>query len=182
MTGGVRLLVFAVFLFGCASSQLHSILHHDPAWLIHGTKIFLDGGKLYRDVFELNPPLIFYLTVAPVWVARQLHLFEVDVFVLYVFALIALSLWVSWLLSRDDTALPSRTRDCMLIAVAVALNRFLPAIPFINRLILTPPGYAATGTEGPLLKPALLSGTSVAGAISVGAFHCGTTMASASIG
>ena len=121
MTGGVRLLVFAVFLFGCASSQLHSILHHDPAWLIHGTKIFLDGGKLYRDVFELNPPLIFYLTVAPVWVARQLHLFEVDVFVLYVFALIALSLWVSWLLSRDDTALPSRTRDCMLIAAAVAL-------------------------------------------------------------
>jgi len=56
------------------------------------------------------------------------------------------------------------------IAVAVALNRFLPAIPFINRLILTPPGYAATGTEGPLLKPALLSGTAVAGAISVGAF------------
>ena len=56
------------------------------------------------------------------------------------------------------------------IAVAAALNRFLPAIPFINRLILTPPGYATADTEGPLLKPTLLSGTSTPGAVTVGAF------------
>ncbi len=47
------------------------------------------------------------------------------------------------------------------IGVAVVLNRFLPSIPFINRLILTPPGYAANDGEGLRLKPSLLSRTSV---------------------
>lgn len=42
------------------------------------------------------------------------------------------------------------------ILVAVVLNRFLPSIPFLNRLILTPPGYAMAGADGPMLKPSLL--------------------------
>ena len=44
------------------------------------------------------------------------------------------------------------------IVTAVVLNRFLPTIPWINRLILTPPGYAAGGA-GPLLNPALSVGS-----------------------
>jgi membrane-bound serine protease (ClpP class) len=56
------------------------------------------------------------------------------------------------------------------IAVAVVLNRFLPSIPFLNRLILTPPGYAVADGDGPMLKPSLLSHTSAAGGpVSVGA-------------
>lgn len=43
------------------------------------------------------------------------------------------------------------------IVTAVVLNRFLPSIPWVNRLILTPPGYAAAGT-GPLLNPSLTTG------------------------
>jgi len=42
------------------------------------------------------------------------------------------------------------------IAVAAALNRFLPSIPFLNRLILTPPGYAATIADGPRLDPSVI--------------------------
>lgn len=54
------------------------------------------------------------------------------------------------------------------IAVATVLNRFLPSIPFLNRLILTPPGYAAAGTDGPFLRPSLLSGSPAAGPVPVG--------------
>lgn len=55
------------------------------------------------------------------------------------------------------------------IAVAVVLNRFLPSIPYLNRLILTPPGYAVAGTDGPILNPTLLaSGSGVSGEISPG--------------
>jgi membrane-bound serine protease (ClpP class) len=54
------------------------------------------------------------------------------------------------------------------IAVAVMLNRFLPSIPFLNRLILTPPGFVAADTDGPLLRPELLSGSSPPGAVPVG--------------
>ena len=114
-------LLLAGILLVSGEFQLHSLLHHDPAWLIHGTEVFLDGGRLYRDVFELNPPLIFYLTVPPVWLARTLHLFDVDVFVVYVFVLISVSLWFGWLVWRDGAVLPARVRNSVLLAAAVAL-------------------------------------------------------------
>jgi len=121
ITGGVTFMMLTIFLLICADLQLHSTLHHDPAWLIHGTEVFLDGGKLYRDVFELNPPLIFYLTVPPVWLARQFHLFDIDTFVVYVFGLIALSLWASWLALSKDEALPPWIRTFTLLAAAIAV-------------------------------------------------------------
>lgn len=43
------------------------------------------------------------------------------------------------------------------IAVAVAINRFLPTMPFVKRLILTPPGFAAVSSGGPFLNPDLMS-------------------------
>jgi len=55
------------------------------------------------------------------------------------------------------------------IAVAVVLNRFLPSIPFLNQLILTPPGYAMADSDGPLLNPSLLStAPAVVGAVQPG--------------
>jgi len=101
--------------------QLRSVLHHDPAWLIHGTEVFLGGGKLYRDVFELNPPLIFYLTVPPVWIAQQFGLFTIDVFVVYVFVLIATSLALAWALLRHDHVVSWSFRQLFLLAAALTL-------------------------------------------------------------
>src|ERR1700733_1000339 len=101
--------------------QLHSMLHHDPAWLIHGTEVFLSGGKLYRDVFELNPPLIFYLTVPPVWLANRLHVFDVSVFIIHVFFLISISLSSIWALLRRDASLSPLVRNGFVLASAVTL-------------------------------------------------------------
>ena len=42
------------------------------------------------------------------------------------------------------------------LVVAISLNRFLPSIPFLNKLILTPPGYAETDENAPMLNPAIL--------------------------
>ncbi len=55
------------------------------------------------------------------------------------------------------------------IAVAAVLNRFLPTIPFLNRLILTPPGYAPAEVDGPILSPSLLATHSQPAAVDVGA-------------
>ena len=41
------------------------------------------------------------------------------------------------------------------VVVAILLNQFLPSIPFLNKLILTPPGYAAAGSGAPILKASL---------------------------
>lgn len=56
----------------------------------------------------------------------------------------------------------------VVIAVAVAMNRFLPSIPFINRLILTPPGYVQNHGEEVILDPSLQSQPVSIGPISVG--------------
>jgi len=56
----------------------------------------------------------------------------------------------------------------VVMAVAVAMNRFLPSIPFINRLILTPPGYVQNHGEGVILDPSLQSQPAMAGLIGVG--------------
>ncbi len=56
----------------------------------------------------------------------------------------------------------------VVIAVAVVMNRFLPSIPFINRLILTPPGYAQNQGEGLMLDPSLQSPPVSFGPIDVG--------------
>jgi len=50
------------------------------------------------------------------------------------------------------------------VAAGVVLSRFLPGLPWLNRMILTPPGYV---TEGPRLRPDLLV-TAVAGAVRIG--------------
>ena len=101
--------------------QLRTVLHHDPAWLIHGTEVFLGGGRLYQDVFEVNPPLIFYLTVPPVWLAGRLNLFDIDVFVIYVFALSAISLGLAWAVLGRESGLPRGIRAGLVPAATFAL-------------------------------------------------------------
>ncbi|MEZ6060509.1 MAG: NfeD family protein [Planctomycetaceae bacterium] len=54
------------------------------------------------------------------------------------------------------------------IVVATVLNRFLPSIPFLNRLILTPPGYVAADENSPHLNPELLNSGLAAGPVTVG--------------
>ena len=41
------------------------------------------------------------------------------------------------------------------LVVAISINRFLPSIPFLNKLILTPPGYAEIEDNAPMLNPAV---------------------------
>ncbi len=54
------------------------------------------------------------------------------------------------------------------IVVATVLNRFLPSIPFLNRLILTPPGHVAVDENSPHLNPAVLNSAQSAGPVAIG--------------
>jgi membrane-bound serine protease (ClpP class) len=54
------------------------------------------------------------------------------------------------------------------IAVAMFLNRFLPSIPVLNRLILTPPGYATVDESAPHLDPSVYESRQSAGPVTTG--------------
>jgi membrane-bound serine protease (ClpP class) len=60
------------------------------------------------------------------------------------------------------------------VIVAVLLNRFLPSIPFFNRLVLAPPG--SPGYDGPRLNPALFAGHGFGGPVQSG--ESGVTLSS----
>jgi hypothetical protein len=66
-------------------------VNHDAAWYLHMAAVWLDGGTLYRDVIDTNPPLIILLTVPPVWLGRLLHVADTAVFKSYVMALAGVS-------------------------------------------------------------------------------------------
>ncbi len=55
------------------------------------------------------------------------------------------------------------------IAVAVVINRFLPTMPFVKRLILTPPGFAAANAGGPFLNPGLMTDDQSNAPVEIGA-------------
>lgn len=55
------------------------------------------------------------------------------------------------------------------IVVATVINRFLPSIPLLNRIILTPPGYAEADPSALKLDPELMGSSAGVDQISVGA-------------
>jgi hypothetical protein len=94
--------VAATVVLASAYIQFTSLIHHDVAWFLYSVNAFFEGGRLYQDIFfEVNPPLALYLTIPPAYVSRLTGWFAPQVFVAYVFGLIAISLWlVRHLLAR----------------------------------------------------------------------------------
>jgi hypothetical protein len=56
----------------------------DVAFYLYGAQRIVDGSRLYLDLIDLNPPLIFWLNLPPVLVARALHLPDIVVYRLFV--------------------------------------------------------------------------------------------------
>ena len=130
-----RLLPYgAAIACGAFALLLHlgGTINHDSAWFLTATAQFLDGAGLYTDIVEINPPLAFYLSVPPVMAARFLGLSSVDVFVVYVFALIAGSL----ALSRALLGAPARGTESSrrwILAAALFAITLLPGAAFGQR-------------------------------------------------
>jgi len=126
---GLVFLLAALMLFALAS-ELGDVLNHDVAWYVHSAMAFLDGGRLYEDVFfEVNPPLMLYLTVPGAALARLTGLFSAHAFVLTVFAIITFALWLSW---RVLSGAPGRCRHLGIVFAFVVLA-VLPAGDFGQR-------------------------------------------------
>jgi hypothetical protein len=86
-------------------------INHDAAWYLYMARVMLDGGHLYRDVVDTNPPLIVWLTVPPAFAARVLNAPESLMFVLYMLLVTAASLTVcARLVARVWPELPAHLR------------------------------------------------------------------------
>lgn len=78
-------LPFALFL-PLAWMILHSPLqiNHDCAYVLECARILTEGGLPYVDFIDINPPLIFYMNMAPVYVSKATGLLLPQAFSLFV--------------------------------------------------------------------------------------------------
>jgi hypothetical protein len=82
-------------------------MSHDVAFFYYASGRLLDGAKLYRDIVEINPPLVYLLGVPPAWLARTLGLPPIPVFFAACMALVAASLVLTWRVMRATAAFSS---------------------------------------------------------------------------
>jgi hypothetical protein len=60
--------------------QWREVLIDDPAWYLYVASRVADGAVLYRDVVDPNPPLIIWLQLPLIWLARVIGANPVAVF------------------------------------------------------------------------------------------------------
>ena len=119
--------LFAILIGLVLAVRLGLTINNDVAWYIYSAKAFLDGGRLYDDVFfEVNPPLMLYLTVPGVALARLAGIGLASGYLVSVFAVVALSL------SLCAGLLPAGRRFTTLILAPLVLT-ILPAGDFGQR-------------------------------------------------
>lgn len=109
--------------------MMDMIPNPDTSWLIYAAGRVIDGEKLYIDIMETNPPLIIWISMLPVILARALDVPPLILFPLLIALLSLFSLWLTTGLMRNDTFL-SQKRVFYPLVLYIAFGFFLltPAI------------------------------------------------------
>ena len=81
----------------------------DAAWYLYVAQRVLAGAHLYRDIIEINPPLIVALSIPPAWLAHALGVLDLTVYNLATAALaLAVVAFAARLLTRLGEDGPGR--------------------------------------------------------------------------
>ena len=99
------MLAFAFFLVAplpWVLAYLQPPLNHDAAALLHYAARWLAGEKLYVDLIDVNPPLVFVLDLLPAAIARLTPIAAPSALILCVLAWIGFGFALSWKLLRVE--------------------------------------------------------------------------------
>ena len=55
-----------------SAACLSAKLNHDAAWCLAAAQRLVAGERMYVDILEVNPPLVFWLLTGPAWLGRAL--------------------------------------------------------------------------------------------------------------
>lgn len=109
-----------------------SDLNHDTAWYLYVAQGMLDGGKLYHDFIEVNPPLAIWLTLPIVMFARVAGLSPFYALYAAFFLATAFSLLLVWRCFAKLGNFPRWQSRLVLVSMAVGLL-FIPGPSFGQR-------------------------------------------------
>jgi hypothetical protein len=88
---GLGLLALLVVLHGWLRASAPDLANHDLAWNLEAGRKLLAGGVLGVDVIDNNPPLVFWIAAATVWLAQVAGLMPLELFALLNGVLVVLS-------------------------------------------------------------------------------------------
>jgi hypothetical protein len=155
-----------LLFFVLAVLLLHIVgVNPDVSWGLTMAEKWLDGGRLYVDIIEVNPPATLFLYVLPVVLERLTGLHaEIFVDVLVLLAA-ASSLWLAARILLDDK-LVSGEQGWPLAAMAAAALTILPGQSFGERehialiaiLPLLAVNWVRAERKAPSLRMAVLAG------------------------
>jgi hypothetical protein len=143
-------------------------LNHDVAAILNFSERWLAGDRLYRDLIDVNPPLIFVLTALPAAIGRWTPLTGAQAMVLCAVGLCLLSWWLTMRLrrGREEGATEAAVTDallplCLLLAAYdVGQREHLMAVFAVPYALL-----AARRAEGMATPRRLALGTAAAAAL-----------------
>ena len=109
------MLTAAAFIAGAAWYHARMYVNHDAGWLLHMARASLHGAVLYRDLIEINPPLVIWL-LYPVVQVSELTGVSLDVVFNVAIGVLALGTIACtlWLLDPEErwAALPLLALAC----------------------------------------------------------------------
>jgi len=161
---GLALVPVAVFLLAILAPPLN----HDVAAILTFSERWLSGERLYQDLIDVNPPLIFVLNLVPAAIAAATPLDGPGAFLLSMLGLCVLVWRMTVALRRDRTEGPVENAT---LTAAIPLLMLLPGYDFGQRehlmaLFALPYGFlAARRIEGLPAGRRLSAGVAVLAAI-----------------
>lgn len=105
-------------------------LNADAGAILAFADRMVGGQRLYIDLIDINPPLIFWLTCLPAGLARLLGMSSVPVFLGFVALWQVAGLALAWLLLRHD---PDRLQARLFMAATACVLLILPGQSFGQR-------------------------------------------------
>jgi hypothetical protein len=110
---GAALPAWTVILAGLVAiaglfAQSATYLNHDVAWVLYSSERLLVGGVFGKEIVAANPPLIWWISAVPAFLAKMFGLDPVTTFRLFAVAIAAASLIASERLMRRSVAMLPR--------------------------------------------------------------------------
>jgi hypothetical protein len=147
--GGLADLAIAGVIAGLAllAAALHAVMpfNHDAAYFIDLAGRLLDGGRFGRDIMDINPPHVWWISAVPVWLARQVGM-RLEIATTAFTALLAVVslVAVDRLIASNGSGEPTRRA---FVPIAAILVLFVPGYDFSQRehwmILLTLPYVVA---------------------------------------
>jgi hypothetical protein len=168
--GGLRLawLLAALPSLVMLAAVIAPPFNHDVAGVLEFSERWLDGERLYRDLIDVNPPLIFILTLLPAAIAKWTPL-DGPQALLSCALLLCAACW--WLCHRLRADRPEGPVEAAVLTALLPLVMLVPGFDFAQREALMTVAalpylfLAARRAEGRPTRRALMLAASLVAAV-----------------